>query len=109
MQARYTGHNDAVWSVKYHSSTNRLISASSDATIKIWDLSTSDETEYLLKTIDCSGAIPQSIDIVSTEPQQLLVAYSTKKAAILDIETGAVVLNFDFPANGNLYNIDVNC
>jgi striatin 1/3/4 len=105
LQARFTGHSDAVWSVNYQSSTNRLISASSDTTIKIWDLSTLDENEYLIKTIDCNGAIPQSIDIVSTEPQQLLVAYSNKKAAILDIESGGIVLNFEFPPNEDIGDI----
>lgn len=30
-------HNDAVWSVALHSSDNRLISASCDGLIKLWE------------------------------------------------------------------------
>lgn len=31
------GHSDSVWSVAFHSSDNRLISASSDCTLKLWE------------------------------------------------------------------------
>lgn len=31
------GHADAVWSIAYHSSDNRLVSASADGTIKLWE------------------------------------------------------------------------
>jgi hypothetical protein len=40
--------------------------------------------------------IPTSVDFVSTEPQQLLVAYTPAHASILDLETGRSVLSFDF-------------
>lgn len=45
-----------------------------------------------------SGEIlrPRSIDIVSTEPQQLITAYSKAQCSILDLETGRNVLSFDF-------------
>uniref|UniRef100_A0A7E4W249 Striatin domain-containing protein n=1 Tax=Panagrellus redivivus TaxID=6233 RepID=A0A7E4W249_PANRE len=100
------GHTDAIWSVNYHSSTNRLLSASADGTIKVWDLSTSDESEYLLRTIENNDLIPRSLDIVSTEPTQIVVAYTGGTAAIIDIETGSVVLNFEFPANEEVGEIN---
>lgn len=31
------GHSSAVWSVAFHSSDNRLVSASADGTIKLWE------------------------------------------------------------------------
>lgn len=31
------GHDDAVWSVAFHTSDNRLISASADGTLKLWE------------------------------------------------------------------------
>lgn len=39
---------------------------------------------------------PTSVDFVSTEPQQLLAAYTLSYASIIDIETGCNVLSFDF-------------
>uniref|UniRef100_A0AC34R471 Striatin n=1 Tax=Panagrolaimus sp. JU765 TaxID=591449 RepID=A0AC34R471_9BILA len=103
MLSRFTGHKDAVWSVNYHSSTNRLLSGSADSTIKIWDLSTTEESEYLLKSIDFSdGIVVRSMDIVSAEPQQLVVAFSNGKASIIDIETGDVILSFEFPQDENV-------
>ena len=103
MLSRFTGHQDAVWSVNYHSSTNRLLSASADSTIKIWDLSTTEESEYLLKSIDFpNDVVPKSMDIVSAEPQQLVVAFSKGKASIIDIETGTVLVSFEFPRDGEV-------
>lgn len=37
LSERLRGHKDAVWSVAYHSSDNRLVSASSDGTVKLWE------------------------------------------------------------------------
>uniref|UniRef100_A0A915C8E7 Striatin N-terminal domain-containing protein n=1 Tax=Parascaris univalens TaxID=6257 RepID=A0A915C8E7_PARUN len=31
------GHTDAVWSIAYHSSDNRIVSASADGTIRLWE------------------------------------------------------------------------
>lgn len=31
-----SGHEDSIWSLVYHSSTNQLISGSSDGTIRLW-------------------------------------------------------------------------
>uniref|UniRef100_A0A915E510 Striatin N-terminal domain-containing protein n=1 Tax=Ditylenchus dipsaci TaxID=166011 RepID=A0A915E510_9BILA len=82
LQERLLGHTDCVWAVAFHSSTNRLISASADGTVRF-------------------NARPRSIDIVSTEPQQLLIAYSKAQCSILDLETGQNVLNFDFQDGGD--------
>ncbi|KAE9554524.1 hypothetical protein FO519_002280 [Halicephalobus sp. NKZ332] len=107
MLSRFTGHQDSVWSVNYHSSTNRLLSASADSTIKVWDLSTTEEAEYLLKSIDFpKDVVPRSMDIVSAEPQQLVVAFSKGKASIIDIETGTVLVSFEFPRDEEIGEIN---
>ncbi len=31
------GHADAIWSIAFHTSDNRLVSASADGTIKLWE------------------------------------------------------------------------
>lgn len=43
-----------------------------------------------------AGLIPTSVDFVSTEPSQLLAGYTAAYAQIIDIETGATLLAFDF-------------
>ncbi|GMS79592.1 hypothetical protein PENTCL1PPCAC_1767 [Pristionchus entomophagus] len=96
LRERLTGHSDAVWAVAFHSSDNRLVSASADGTIKLWE--PGNFGEPLLRTFSAPSpdAVPTSVDFSSTEPQHLLAAYTGQKAMIIDIETGAVVLNFDF-------------
>ncbi|CAB3397373.1 unnamed protein product [Caenorhabditis bovis] len=89
------GHSDAVWSVAYHSSNNRLVSASADSTLKLWEPGNG---EPLIRTIEAprNGLIPTSVDFVSTETSHLLVAYTNCFAQIVDIETGNPVMVFDF-------------
>jgi striatin 1/3/4 len=94
---RFTGHSDIVWAVAFHSSSNRVISASADGTIRLWEPGAADIGQSLVKTFTppTPDATPRSIDIVSTEPQQLLTAYSKGQAHILDLESGRNVLSFD--------------
>ncbi|CAG9532760.1 unnamed protein product [Cercopithifilaria johnstoni] len=89
------GHTSAIWSVAFHSSDNRLVSASADGTIKLWEPG---NTDALIKSFGAAlpNIKPTSVDFVSTEPQQLLVAYTLSYASIIDIETGCNVLSFDF-------------
>ncbi|KAL6744223.1 hypothetical protein Aduo_017181 [Ancylostoma duodenale] len=96
LSERLRGHKDAIWSIAYHSSDNRLVSASSDGTIKLWE--PGNFGEPLLRTLEppASVLIPTSVDFVSTEPSQLLAAYTASTANIIDIETGATILTFDF-------------
>ncbi|OZC04869.1 hypothetical protein X798_08171 [Onchocerca flexuosa] len=89
------GHSSAIWSVAFHSSDNRLVSASADGTIKLWEPG---NTDALIKSFAAAmpNIKPTSVDFVSTEPQQLLAAYTLSYASIIDIETGCSVLSFDF-------------
>ncbi|VDN30567.1 unnamed protein product [Gongylonema pulchrum] len=89
------GHSNIVWSVAFHSSDNRLVSASADTTVKLWEPGS---TEPLIKTFNAPlpHLCPTSVDFVSTEPQQLLAAYTSSYASIIDLETGCTVLSFDF-------------
>ncbi|KAJ1372295.1 hypothetical protein KIN20_034414 [Parelaphostrongylus tenuis] len=66
---RLRGHKDAIWSIAYHSSDNRLVSSSSDGT--------------------CEA-------VGTRKFRQLLIAYTSSAANIIDIETGSTILSFDF-------------
>jgi WD40 repeat protein len=96
---RFNGHTDCVWSVVYQSSSNRVISGSADTTIRLWDLGTSREdksSDPQLKLYNApDNAKLRSIDLNSTEPNQLLTAYSGQLAGILDLETGERILDFN--------------
>ncbi|PIO74552.1 Striatin family protein [Teladorsagia circumcincta] len=37
LSERLRGHRDAIWSIAYHSSDNRLVSASADGTVRLWE------------------------------------------------------------------------
>jgi striatin 1/3/4 len=104
LQERLLGHTDCVWAVAFHSSSSRLISASADGTIRLWEPGAEEGMgQSLLQTFmpPQPNYRPRSIDVVSTEPQQLLTAYSKAKCSILDLETGQNVLSFDFHEDGD--------
>uniref|UniRef100_A0A8R1HG54 WD_REPEATS_REGION domain-containing protein n=1 Tax=Caenorhabditis japonica TaxID=281687 RepID=A0A8R1HG54_CAEJA len=90
-----SGHTDAVWSVAYHSANSRLVSASSDSTIRLWEPGNG---EPLIRTIGAPrvGLVPTSVDFVSTETSHLLAAYTHCYAQIIDIDTGSTVMVFNF-------------
>lgn len=96
---RFKGHTDCVWSVVYQSSSNRVVSASADNTIRLWELGTNREDQSndpQLKLYNGpANARLRSIDLVSTEPNQLLTAYSGQLAGILDLETDQRILEFN--------------
>ncbi|CAD6195052.1 unnamed protein product [Caenorhabditis auriculariae] len=101
---RLEGHTDAVWSVAFQSSNNRIVSASSDSTIRLWEPGNG---EPLVRVIEAPRAnlIPTSVDFVSTETNQLLAAYTQCFAQIIDVETGAPILVFDFGADATAGSI----
>ncbi|CAI4229779.1 unnamed protein product [Auanema sp. JU1783] len=96
LSEKLKGHQDVVWAIAYHSSDNKLASASSDGTIKLWEPGNFDEPLLRTIEIDVADAVPTSVDFVSTEQTQLLAGYTKAQARIIDIETGSVLLSFDF-------------
>ncbi|KFD59050.1 hypothetical protein M513_00213, partial [Trichuris suis] len=93
------GHDDAVWSLAFHSSDNRLISASADGTLKLWEPSASSP---LLATYvaDPDDGSPTSVDFMSSDLHHAVAAYSSGAAYIYDLEQAKTVLRFP-PASGN--------
>lgn len=88
------GHQDAVWSIAFHSSDNRLISASSDGTLKLWEPGA---THPLISTFaaEANDGAPTSVDFVSTDPQQAVAAFTSSNAYIYDLEVGKPILSFE--------------
>lgn len=73
-----TGHRDAVWSVAVHASDNRLVTASADGTIKLWEPG-SGNNQPMLKSFapPAPHQVPVAVDFVSTEPQQVRLLISS--------------------------------
>lgn len=77
-----------------------MISGSADNTIRLWEIGATrgeQPSDPQLKLIEGPANLRfRSMDLVSTEPNQLLTAYSDKTVGILDLETGERILDFDF-------------
>ncbi|CAJ0582644.1 unnamed protein product, partial [Mesorhabditis spiculigera] len=104
---RLEGHTDVIWDLAYHSSDNRLVSASADQTIRFWEPASMCDTTLLATWRGWEeGSTPTSVDFVSTEPTQLLAGFSNNIAGILDVETGENVVRFKFDETGPGLNVN---
>uniref|UniRef100_A0AC35U8H8 WD_REPEATS_REGION domain-containing protein n=1 Tax=Rhabditophanes sp. KR3021 TaxID=114890 RepID=A0AC35U8H8_9BILA len=91
---KFNGHSNAIWGLCYQSSSNRLISASADKTLKIWELGSGSDALIHTYTETDIGS-PLTIDMVAAEPQQIVAGYKNQCAFIFDIEVGRTVLQFE--------------
>ncbi|KRY39251.1 Striatin-3, partial [Trichinella spiralis] len=101
------GHDDAVWSVAFHSSDNRLVSASADGTLKLWEPSS---TSPLLATYTSNSAdgVPTSVDFVNADPQQAVAAFRSGAAYVYDLETSKIVLSFETSQDSSSSRSSIN-
>ncbi|KRZ74385.1 Striatin, partial [Trichinella papuae] len=101
------GHDDAVWSVAFHSSDNRLVSASADGTLKLWEPSSSSP---LLATYTSNSAdgVPTSVDFVNADPQQAVAAFKSGAAYVYDLETSKIVLSFEISQDSSSSRSSIN-
>ncbi|KRY89935.1 Striatin, partial [Trichinella pseudospiralis] len=101
------GHDDAVWSVAFHSSDNRLVSASADGTLKLWEPSSSSP---LLATYTSNSAdgVPTSVDFVNADPQQAVAAFKSGAAYVYDLETSKIVLSFEMSQDSSSSRSSIN-
>jgi len=99
------GHKDAVWSLKYNSCRQQLISCSGDGTVKLWSPNSNTGGGVgggkpgpgcLVTTLgESEEGVPTSCDWVTGEAGHLVVGWSTAACVIYDAETAVVVTRLD--------------
>ncbi|KAJ8002223.1 hypothetical protein DPEC_G00177660 [Dallia pectoralis] len=88
------GHTDSVWGVVYSSAHQRLLSCSGDGTVRLWNAA---DTSPALAVFNERGelGIPTSVDLVCSEPAQMVSSFSTGEIALFNMETRQLVLKLD--------------
>lgn len=108
--ATLVGHSDSVWALTLIGS--RLVSASSDGLIKVWDTDTTgvplvsswgyfgmdpedvsdgEEKEHKLVGLDGERIVPTSLAPVGASPKLVAVGFSDSIVKLFDLETGKEV------------------
>jgi len=91
-------HTDAVWGLAFHTQKTRLLSCSTDGTVKLW--SPGSKSPLLQSyAADPAMGLPSSVDFVHEDASQMVVAYTTGHAAVFDLETSKLVVQLDSDQN----------
>lgn len=93
------GHTDSVWGVAYSSAHHRLLSCSADGTIRLWDAATVAPALAVFNQ-DLEMGIPSSVDVVSSEPAHMVVAFDSGHIGLYNMESQQLHLKLDTEAAG---------
>lgn len=91
------GHTDAIWELAVHPIETFLLSASADATLRMWNFSQSSplQQSYSLEGVDAGEEhIPTSVQYVQTDMNKLLAGYSSSYLCMYDAETAQPIWNY---------------
>jgi len=103
-------HTDAVWGLAFHTQKTRLLSCSADGTVKLW--SPGSKAPLLQSySAELTLGLPSSVDFVHEDCSQMVVAYTSGRAAIYDLETSKLVVQLDSDQNGGgqAMHDQINC
>lgn len=107
--ARFSAHQDAIWSMKLHDIRPLLATASADGYVKLWNLNNLTDDHFskgkiaagdvVCRSLSFNGEmaykdgdpIPTSIDFVHSESNLLVAAFNNSQAKVFDVETGKCV------------------
>lgn len=90
---RLIGHTSSVYSLHLLSDQRRVVSASNDRTLRVWDLV---DKKYGLN-IDAGIDQIGRMQITPDEKQALIYGFRAKKGAIVDLASGSIVHSLQFP------------
>ncbi|XP_007578552.1 striatin-like isoform X1 [Poecilia formosa] len=88
------GHSDAVWRLVYSSPHHRLLSASADGTVRLWNAA---DVSPALAVFNGNGdlGVATSVDLVSSDPAYMVTSFDSGHIGLFNMETQQLVLKFD--------------
>ncbi|XP_040206794.1 striatin isoform X1 [Rana temporaria] len=94
LRGAFEGHTDAVWGLVYSASHQRLMSASADGTIRVWNALEASPALTIFNDNQELG-IPSSLDLVSSDPAHMVASFSSGHTSIFNMETHQKVLTLE--------------
>jgi len=83
------GHSDAVWSLSHSSTRQQVLSASSDMTVRLWNVPSSSPQDALVQTYKTEAdGVPTCIEFVRCDSNHAVVSHHNGKVVLYDLETG---------------------
>ncbi|KAM4772547.1 striatin isoform 2-T2 [Rhinophrynus dorsalis] len=94
LRGAFEGHTDAVWGLVYSAVHQRLLSASADGTIRVWNAAEVSPALSIFNDNQELG-IPSSVDLVSSDPAHMVVSFNSGHTSIFNMETRQKVLTLE--------------
>ncbi|XP_068088074.1 striatin isoform X2 [Hyperolius riggenbachi] len=94
LRGAFEGHTDAIWGLVYSAAHHRLLSASADGTIRVWNALEAAPALTIFNDSQELG-IPSSVDLVSSDPAHMVASFSSGHTSIFNMETHQKVLTLE--------------
>ncbi|XP_063773972.1 striatin isoform X3 [Pseudophryne corroboree] len=94
LRVPFEGHTDAVWGLVYSAAHQRLLSASADGTIRVWNALEASPALSIFNDSQELG-IPSSVDLVSCDPAHMVASFNSGHTSIFNMETRQKVLTLE--------------
>ncbi|XP_062428068.1 striatin isoform X4 [Rhea pennata] len=98
LRGAFVGHTDAVWGLVYSGAHQRLLSCSSDGTIRLWKATEIAPALNIFNDNQEMG-IPSSVDLVSSDPSLMVASFSSGHTSIFNMETRQRILTLESGAD----------
>ncbi|XP_077139175.1 striatin isoform X3 [Ranitomeya variabilis] len=94
LRGAFEGHTDAIWGLVYSAVHQRLLSASADGTIRVWNALEAAPALSIFNDNQELG-IPSSVDLVSSDPAHMVSSFDSGHTSIFNMETRQKVLTLE--------------
>ncbi|KAJ8360051.1 hypothetical protein SKAU_G00165760 [Synaphobranchus kaupii] len=91
------GHSDSVWSLVYSAAHQRLLSCSADGTVRLWNAANTSPALAVFNENRELGT-PSSVDLVCSEPAQMVTSFSSGQTGLFNMETRQLILSLESAA-----------
>ncbi|KAG8583502.1 hypothetical protein GDO81_008446 [Engystomops pustulosus] len=94
LRGAFEGHTDSIWGLVYSTAHQRLLSASADGTIRLWNALEAAPALTIFNDNQELG-IPSSVDLVSSDPAHMVASFDSGHTSIFNMETRQKVLTLE--------------